>query len=268
LVSVSFLIALFLLAHFERSTGKRLSVPLTAGSLLAVSGLVVLANLIRIVLLVLFKILPAHPMHDLIGLLCLVFYVILPSILLVQWLYRVNGQWLPLLPSTADQTPRYGVAGPAALLAVLVLLPLLKPAQPARQSDPPFNSLPGYRATALPDGITKLEREESLVYVKPVAAFYSTEHSPLICWRGSGYSFGRISRQQAQGQALYTGMLQKGADMLYTAWWFDNGQHRTISQWEWRWNMLLGAPPYSLVNVSAATPAELQKALAIALRRD
>lgn len=267
LVTVSFLIALFLLAHFERSTGKKLPLWLTGTALLATGGLVVLANLVRIVLLVVFKILPAHPLHDLTGLVCLAVYVILPVVFLFGWFYRRKGEQ-PVAAVTAGPQPRFRTAGPVVLLAALVVLPFLRPAQPPRPSGLPFRSLPEFRCTVVADGITKFEGAEALVYVKPIAAFYSTEHSPLICWRGSGYSFSRINRQRVRGQAVYTGVLAKGADVLYTAWWFDNGRHCTISQWEWRRRMLLGAPPYSLVNVSAASLPDLQEAIATALKRE
>ena len=261
LVTVSFLVALFLLAHLERTTGRHLSGPLTGAALLATGGLVVLANLIRIVLLVVFRLLPDSPLHDLAGLVCLGVYVVLPVYFLFGFLYRRAGRSAVPVPVGANLPAWPRTAGPLVLLVALSLLPAPGPAGHAGPLPLPFESLPGYGRTTLAGGIVKFEQEAALVYVKPIAAFYSTEHSPLICWRGSGYAFGRINEQTIGGQRVYTGELTKGADVLYTAWWFDNGRHRTVAQWEWRWRMLRGAPPYSLVNVSAATPAELRKAL-------
>ena len=41
--------------------------------------------------------------------------------------------------------------------------------------------------TMTKDGIIKYENSEILVYLKPIPGFYAAEHSPLICWQGSGY---------------------------------------------------------------------------------
>jgi exosortase N len=261
LVTVSFLVALFLLAHLERTTGRHLPDGLTGAALLATGLLVALANLIRIVLLVVFRLLPDSPLHDLAGLACLVAYVVLPVYFLFRFLYQRTGH--PAVPApVVTANPSWGrAAGPAVLLAALVLLPSAGPAPRAGQLPLPFEGLPGYARTPLAYGITQFAHANALVYVKPISAFHSIEHSPLVCWRGSGYAFGRINEQNVGGYRVYTGELTKGADVLHTAWWFDNGKHRTTAQWEWRWRMLRGGPPYSLVNVSAATPAGLQKAL-------
>jgi exosortase N len=222
---------------------------------------VVLANLVRIVLLVVFRLLPDSPLHDLAGLACLLAYVMLPVYFLFRFLYQCAGQPTVTLSVRNPNASWLGAAGPAVLLVALMLLPSPEPAGRVGEMPLPFERLPGYGRTALASGITKFAQENALVYVKPIAAFYSTEHSPLVCWRGSGYTFGRINERNVGGHRVYTGELTKGGDVLYTAWWFDNGKHRTTAQWEWRWRMLRGAPPYSLVNVSAATPDGLQKAL-------
>ena len=97
-----------------------------------------------------------------------------------------------------------------------------------------------------------MSHDSLLVYVKSIPGWYSTEHTPLICWRGSGYEFGKVWEQKASGTACYAGVLEKkGEPSLYTAWWFDNGQEQTIAQARWRWLDAGGAPGFSLVNVTA-----------------
>ncbi len=113
LVTVSFLVALFLLAHRERTTGRQLSGLLTGVALLATGGLVVLANLIRIVLLVVFRLLPDSPLHDLAGLVCLVAYVVLPVHFLFGFLYRRAGRAAVQAPAPPGNPSWRRVAGPA-----------------------------------------------------------------------------------------------------------------------------------------------------------
>ena len=114
----------------------------------------------------------------------------------------------------------------------------------------------------LQDGVVKYRSDGLLIYVKPIQGWYDTEHTPLICWQGSGYEFGQIREQIIGKTTLYTGILeQKGVAPLYTAWWFDNGQEQTISQARWRWLDAGGASGFSLLNVTADTPEQLQQQL-------
>lgn len=72
----------------------------------------------------------------------------------------------------------------------------------------------------------------------------------MLCWKGSGYDFQQIEETVISGNRVYTAMLQQGKEILYTAWWYENGQQSTISQLDWRWGAFRGAHPYSLVNVT------------------
>jgi len=48
---------------------------------------------------------------------------------------------------------------------------------------------------------------------------------------------------------------------LYTAWWYDNGIRQPIRPFDWRWDLLHGAPAYAVVNVTASTPQDLDAEL-------
>ncbi len=123
--------------------------------------------------------------------------------------------------------------------------------------------VPGYTVNAMKDGVTKLEREGALVYVKRIKDCYYTDHHPTICWQGSGFAFRKVKEENIAGITLFTGVLEKGKDRLYTAWWYDNGAMQTVSQFEWRWNALLTRSHFSLVNVTA----ESKEALAAEILR-
>jgi hypothetical protein len=84
----------------------------------------------------------------------------------------------------------------------------------------------------------------------------------MICWQGSGYNFTSIRKQTITGREVYSGILTKGADKIYSAWWFDNGSLKTVSQLEWRWTAAQGSKPFYLVNVNASSEAGLLKAVA------
>src|SRR5690606_7473196 len=83
MLTVSLLLSLFMLAFYQRKTGHGNSFLLVAGVLLLTFGLNILANLFRIVLLVLFKIPASNIFHDLVGMACLILYVVLPLLWLL-----------------------------------------------------------------------------------------------------------------------------------------------------------------------------------------
>ena len=134
---------------------------------------------------------------------------------------------------------------------------LFRQTAPEVQSQAVSCRLPGFRKELLKNGIVKLENEGCLVYVKPLAGFYSAEHSPLICWQGSGYVFSQTATRTLAGTEIYWGILKKDKDKIYTAWWFDNGNFRTIHPLDWRLNTLKKGVPFSLVNVNATSEAGL-----------
>jgi len=118
-------------------------------------------------------------------------------------------------------------------------------------------AVPGYTVRGLGGHILQLNNRRSLVYIKPIPDFYYTDHLPAICWQGSGYVFLKIQEELINGSKVYTGILQQANEKLYTAWWYDNGSSRTLSQANWRWDMLRGAKKYSLVNVTSASREQL-----------
>ncbi|RYY61116.1 MAG: hypothetical protein EOO05_07540 [Chitinophagaceae bacterium] len=61
------------------------------------------------------------------------------------------------------------------------------------------------------------------------------------------------------GQTMYTSMLQKNSEILYTAWWYQSDNDRTTSQLLWRWNSFRTGKRYALVNITAATPDALRQ---------
>ncbi|MBC5772879.1 exosortase N [Pontibacter sp. KCTC 32443] len=262
MLSLSLILAIFILAHLQQT--KQKVWPLWA-VVLMLGGMLILnlvSNLLRILLLVWFKILPGNPMHDVIGLLCLLIYALVPFYFFAKGLQRYIT-----IPSQDRKVKAPIKLRTALLLNFILLISLILtglnvkskvPAISLEQATPQLN---GFETTKLENGVTKYSNKDVLVYLKPVQAFYSTEHHPLICWEGSGYKFRHVQTLQIGNYKVYVGELQKGKDTLYTSWWMDNGQHRTIDQWDWRLRMLKGEAKFRLVNVTVAQKQELADAI-------
>jgi hypothetical protein len=97
--------------------------------------------------------------------------------------------------------------------------------------------------------------------VKTIPEFFTGEHTPLMCWKGSGYEFSGVTTMAVAGVRVYKGILVKDDSTLYTAWWYSNGPVKTVSQFDWRMRMLKGESKFCLVNVTARDEQTLMESL-------
>lgn len=88
MVVTSLVLGILILARFERKYNRRLKFMELSFLLGAILSGAVVANFIRLLTLVLFHILPDNPMHDLVGLLSLGLYVLLPFYFLVHLVFE------------------------------------------------------------------------------------------------------------------------------------------------------------------------------------
>jgi exosortase N len=251
MLTASLIMGVLLLAMFGRKWKKELRSYQVLLFLAVVFVLNVVSNFMRILLLVLFNLLPGTVLHDVMGLVCLVIYVVLPSFLIVRVLFGRYGREI--------SDAKTHVSKPPLALHLLLLACSLLAFGRISTTDTfrPFSAsgtanVNGYTKTEYGPGIMKLESASALIYLKQLRGFYDSEHHPMLCWSGSGYEFSQVREEEMGGERIYTAVLSKGSDILYSAWWYGNGLHNTNEQAEWRWNMLRGQPRYFIINVSAA----------------
>jgi len=257
------LCGMILIGFYQRQYKKVLDLWLVLSILAGMILMNIISNLLRIIFLVYLNIMPGTLMHDVTGIMCLVLYVIVPLLFLTQWIVREYGKPLQLhrkryVLRSAVKLFLFNTLLPAGLLIVFIIN---KPKEVDQQVLSNVPALPGYAVQSLPGNIIRLQNDTLLVYIKHIPASYYTEHNPMICWKGSGYEFYKVEEKLVEGHTVYTALLQQEKDRLYTAWWYDNGLVSTSSQLQWRWDVLLGAHPYSLVNVTAGSEHELRLAI-------
>jgi exosortase N len=259
MLGLAFILSYFFIAYFGKEAKKR---PILRGillTLLLTFLLNTLANLIRIIAVVYFKIPPATPGHDAIGLLSLAFYNLVPIYFFVRksmswtWFYETFIEKEKHL--NYDKKYIQSIVFQCFIIIFIVYkgidLTLHKPQN--NKSDAAI-TLEGFKSEKRGDGVTKLTNDSVLIYIKNLNYFFTTEHSPMICWKGSGYAFQKIEKMTVDNFEFYTGILQKGESKIYTAWWFESAKNRTIEQTVWRKNMLLNNEHYKLVNVNVENP--------------
>ncbi len=261
LSGTALLLGIIFMARFEKLRQKSFSLPYALAILLMIFGLNIIANLVRILVLVCFKILPDTTMHDMAGLVSLLVYVAVPGYFLIQWLSKTNASWAWIGDKASPNKAGFAylpftlACGTTLLLSYIGL-----PRQDIASLPAQFQGTHGTYTLALLNHETiKLHNSTSLVYLKKIKHFYGTEHNPMICWAGSGYEIKQVKESVIDGLLIYEGTLVNKKDTLYTAWWYSNGTYETISQWEWRINAMQDAGKFYLINVSAESPELLRQ---------
>lgn len=220
----------------------------------------IISNLLRIILLVKFAIMPEDTMHEITGLICLFMYVCVPSILVVRWTVNRFGRRQSIQNTSESKQPFYPGLHLFILFSIALISFKVDKKEPVAFSVPKsLPALPGSMIESVADNIIKIQSADVLIYIKPILNFYESEHNPSICWKGSGYEMKKINTDNIGTIKINTAELKKDKSTLFTAWWFDNGQHQTVSQLDWRWKMFKRSKPFSVINITAATKKELEQ---------
>ena len=261
MLSLSMLMGVFAIVHHYRREKRTLSLRWLVMFFAAVFGFNMLSNLFRIVMLVLFRILPEDPLHEIIGVLCLLLYVMMPLYYLAKTLVQRFGRPFEQMAAQTNAPVRSRLLLAALGILVLSMSFTVRP-EGAESSIPhAFVKFKDAKGVELNGGITKLTTDDLLIYVKTIPEFFTGEHTPLLCWRGSGYQFKSIRKERMGQHEIYKGVLSRGQEKLYTAWWYTNGDLVTIDQWVWRGRMAKEKERFALVNVTAKDEILLDRSL-------
>ncbi len=270
MLATSLLMGVFLLAHQYRTRKLSLSFLHLLIFFFIVFILNIGSNLLRIMILVLFRIGPEHALHEWIGIICMLVYIVVPLYFTGK---RIVGKFgKPLKRDEADSPVRITLRGKIALTVISILIVIggigIRHSRSTVTLPHIHFHREGFETTLLEGGVTKVYNKNLLLYFKTIPEFFSAEHTPLFCWRGTGYTFGKIEKTTVQGHEIYIGRLQKTDSYLYTAWWYSNGTLHTVDQVTWRLHMLTGKPRFVLVNVTASSEDVLLQELNTLLNRE
>lgn len=262
MMAISLLMGVFIITYQYRRTGHHLSFSYLISFFTVLFCLNIMANLFRIMLLVLFRIPQEHAMHEMVGLLCLLFYTVVPLYFLSQWIIRRKG-----IKSDEQKLPVTALSNRwlVMLLMIGVMMAFtgffIEPVRTEAEAKHAHVRMPNMAHTEIDGGITKLTNDDLLIYVKPIPEFFTGEHTPLICWKGSGFSFKQVKKDRIAGREIFTGLLVKGNSQLYTSWWYTDGYMATIDQFVWRSEMLTHGKSFCLVNITASNELVLKQNL-------
>lgn len=220
-------------------------------------SLSIFSNLLRILILIQFKILPDNPIHYYAGVICMITVALIPFSIFCWWL----SKFIKKTTSLENQPPLnnyQNLLTIGLLITAFVIGFWVKKPIEFKTKQHVFKHQNQYKTKALNYGVTKFYNDSLLIYEKPLQGLYSAEHSPMICWKGSGYTFKNINIEAINHQRYYIATLtNKDNNKLYTAWWFESNNFKTIDQLEWRLNCFKTNDHFSLINVTTESKHEL-----------
>lgn len=253
---------LLLIEVNRKKTAKE--IPFVCYLLLYASMLVLnmFSNVFRIFVLTIFKVFPENSWHEYIGIICFVIYTLVPMYWFIPKIFARFGK----TPIAKVQPNKQKGLEFVLFVSIIVFgsytiknMQRMKIAviKPSLQ----FAALQNYDTATVEEEVIKYNDSAHLVYVKPMKAFYSSEHNPLFCWTGCGYVMKEFEERTIKQHTIYFGKMYKGKDEIYTAWYYTDGTKITNSQWQWRWNALKENKNYYLINVSANSKEDLNAIL-------
>jgi exosortase N len=273
MLAISLMMGVLILNYFYRTTKQKVSLPdlILFFSAIFIQNLV--CNLLRIITLVTFKVAPENPLHEIIGILCLVSYVIIPAYFLARRIMTRFGTSFEEAPAVAPINLGRRISLSCLVIGVIFVgfeVSIKRTIASHHDSVVTVSTFPGShsRRTDMPDGVTKIESDQCLLYIKHIPEFFSGEHTPLICWKGSGYNFKSVKEMRVEDKTIYVGKLKRNKDELCTAWWYSNGDQNTVDQWQWRLQMIQGQPDFYLINVTAKDERSMLHAVAQLLTKN
>jgi len=223
----------------------------------------IVSNIFRIFILTLFKVFPENNWHEYIGIICFVCYILVPMYWLIPKIFirygkavdtkvhEIKHQWLMYILFIGIIT--FGFYTILNMNSIKASLP--------QNETLHYAALTNYDTITVEKEVVKYSDDEHLIYVKPMKAFYSSEHNPLFCWTGSGYLMKEFEERKFKDHLIYFGKMYKDKNEIYTAWYYTDGNKITNSQWQWRWNALNEKKKYFLINISANSNDELNAIL-------
>jgi exosortase N len=254
MIGISLMMSIFLLAFYQKKTQRNLPDLWIVLILILTFGINILNNFFRIMLLIVFKISPENPFHEIVGLICFLIYVCLPLSYFIPKIFTVARSGTSRPSERFLEVPIRLTVALHLFLSITISFIVISGVEKIRkqQKMESANILKQFE-------VEQIRTDKALIYIKKIPAFYSVEHSPLFCWRGSGYDLTNIDESIINHQKIYTGTLVKGNEKLKTAWWFTDDKTLTISQLEWRWIAFKENKSFKLVNVTANSETDLER---------
>lgn len=200
----------FLLTLEERKQQKLFSVKQIFLFCCLIIGLNVISNYFRIITLILFDCTQDNMLHHTIGLLCFVFYQIMPMLFFIRF-------FKPKDKALISKNSASFIALPVIFTIIIVLATSLEIKKELKHDlleklNPTYNIKKG---VWISNEVFKIATPEKLIYIK------TPSHNPLICWTGTGYKIIESKMISSNNEKIWQVRMEKNNIEYFSYWWYE-----------------------------------------------
>jgi len=196
----------------------------------------IISNYFRIITLVLFNCTEENVVHHTIGILCFVFYQILPMLFLIRF-FRPKKEKVEI---TRDLYPvLFTLAGTLIVLGTSFEIKKEQHYNLLENLNPEYQNKKG---AWISKEVFKIVTLEKLIYIK------TSNHNPLVCWTGAGYKIVESKEVNRGNEKISRVKMEKNNVQYYSYWWYECNSKKYTSLIEVLLIKLFHNKPVRLIN--------------------
>lgn len=205
------LVGAFLLTLEERKQQKLFSIKQIFLFCCLIIALNVISNYFRIITLILLNCTQENTLHHTIGLLCFIFYQIIPMLFFIRFFKPKNEE------TTIEKTSSPFIFFPIILGSLMLLITSLEIKKELKHDlleklNPAYNIKKG---KWINNEVFKIATPEKLIYIK------TPSHNPLICWTGTGYKIIESKLISSDNERIWQVKMEKNNIQYFSYWWYE-----------------------------------------------
>lgn len=226
----------FLLTLEERKHQKYFSIRQIFLFCCVLIALNIISNYFRIITLILFNCNQENVLHHTIGILCFVFYQIIPMLFLVRFFKPTKEE----IKITKNLYPIFFTTIPAIIVFATSFEIKKEPHYHLLENlSPEYQNKNGVWVNK---EVFKILTPEKLIYIK------TSNHNPLVCWTGAGYKIVESSEIKKGSEKIWRVKIEKNDIPYYSYWWYECNNKKYTSLLEVLLLKLVNNKPVRLIN--------------------
>ena len=179
----------------------------------------IVSNFFRIITLLLFNCTEENILHHSIGILCFIFYQIIPMLFLIRF-FKPEKKELVYKNSYAAVFPSLIAMG--LLFVTSLKIKTDQNYDILKDLDPKYHIEQG---SWVDEEVFKISTPKKLIYIKtPI-------HKPLICWTGDGYTITESKQIKKNNEKIWQVKMEKNNIHYLSFWWYecDNKKYTSLT---------------------------------------
>ena len=195
-----------------------------------------ISNYFRIITLVLFNCTEENVLHHSIGILCFVFYQIIPMLFLIRF-FRPKKEEIHV---TRNLYPvLFTLAGTLIVIGTSFEIKKEQHYNLLENLNPEYQNKKGVWVNK---EVFKIVTPEKLIYIK------TSNHNPLVCWTGTGYIIMESKEIKKGNERISRVKMEKNNIQYYSYWWYECDSKKYTSLTEVLLIKLFENKPVRLIN--------------------